>query len=92
MTDTPEASAPAGRWGIRDYDDLAEQVLASGILTDPWLDGKPRLAQDPVEISEALFRCDAYARLGCDVAFDRRLQNERQWGGKCTCALQIERE
>ncbi|MCC6902203.1 MAG: glutathionylspermidine synthase family protein [Polyangiaceae bacterium] len=42
------------------YDDFAAQVVDSGIVTDPWVRGKPRLAPTPLLVSEreqqALYR------------------------------------
>ena len=36
------------------YDELAEKVIATGILSDPWIDGEPRLRAEPVIIPRAL--------------------------------------
>ncbi|MCC6646876.1 MAG: glutathionylspermidine synthase family protein [Polyangiaceae bacterium] len=42
------------------YDQLARELIEDGILTDPWLDGAPRFALDPIVLSarreEALVR------------------------------------
>ncbi|MFO0565533.1 MAG: glutathionylspermidine synthase family protein [Polyangiaceae bacterium] len=42
------------------YDDFAAQVVESGIVTDPWIRGKPRLATEPLILSSrersALYR------------------------------------
>src|SRR5262245_11222433 len=38
------------------YDELADRVVEGGVVTDPWLDGKPRLSVDPVKIPAALAR------------------------------------
>jgi glutathionylspermidine synthase len=35
------------------YDAFAKQVVESGILTDPWLDGEPRFRPDPVVLTRA---------------------------------------
>jgi glutathionylspermidine synthase len=36
------------------YDDLAARIVATGILSDPWLDGRPRFRSDPILLSPAL--------------------------------------
>jgi glutathionylspermidine synthase len=36
------------------YDALAEKVVETGILSDPWIDGEPRLRTEPVVIPRAL--------------------------------------
>lgn len=36
------------------YDALADRVVARGVLTDPWLDGKPRLRAEPLCVPRAL--------------------------------------
>ena len=33
------------------YDAFARRIVASGILSDPWLDGAPRFRADPVIVS-----------------------------------------
>ena len=38
------------------YDALADKVVETGILSDPWIDGEPRLRTDPVVIPRALQR------------------------------------
>jgi glutathionylspermidine synthase len=38
------------------YDELAEKVVETGILSDPWIDGEPRLRAEPVVIPRALQR------------------------------------
>ena len=42
--------------GLESYDELAERVIADGVLTDPWIDGRPRLRAEPVTISRTLQR------------------------------------
>jgi glutathionylspermidine synthase len=37
-----------------DYDALARRIVASGVLTDPWLDGEPRFRAEPVIVSASL--------------------------------------
>ena len=41
---TPIVEAP----GAGGYDAFAAQVVAGGIVTDPWIGGAPRLSPDPV--------------------------------------------
>jgi glutathionylspermidine synthase len=36
------------------YDELAARIVATGILSDPWLDGRPRFRSDPILLSPAL--------------------------------------
>jgi glutathionylspermidine synthase len=38
------------------YDAFAARVAASGLVTDPWLDGEPRLRAEPVVVPRALGR------------------------------------
>jgi len=33
---------------MSDYDDFAKKIVAGGILSDPWLDGRPRFRSEPV--------------------------------------------
>ncbi len=35
------------------YDELARAVVEDGVLTDPWVDGEPRFAVEPVVLSKA---------------------------------------
>lgn len=39
-----------------DYDAFARRIVASEILSDPWLDGQPRFRQAPVIVSASLAR------------------------------------
>jgi glutathionylspermidine synthase len=39
-----------------DYDVFARRVLASGIVTDPWIDGVPRFRADPIVLGARLAR------------------------------------
>ncbi|HVJ92531.1 MAG TPA: glutathionylspermidine synthase family protein [Labilithrix sp.] len=48
------------------YDAFARRIVASGILSDPWLDGVPRFRAEPVVLSEKLAR--AMYRAAEDVA------------------------
>lgn len=48
------------------FDELARELLASGIITDPWLDGRPRFAAAPIVLDRA--RAAELARVGRDVA------------------------
>jgi glutathionylspermidine synthase len=49
-----------------DYDAFAERVVASGIVTDAWVDGQPRLSESPLFIGEKQWR--EVARVAEDVA------------------------
>jgi hypothetical protein len=46
------------------YDDFAERITASGILRDPWVDGRPRFGAEPVVLDAG-----SYAEL-CRAAED----------------------
>lgn len=35
-----------------DYDAFARRIVASNVLSDPWLDGQPRFRQEPVWVTE----------------------------------------
>lgn len=35
------------------YDAFARRIVASGVITDPWIDGQPRFRKDPVVVSPA---------------------------------------
>lgn len=50
MGDGESVSAPSRLT----YDELAEKVVATGILSDPWIDGEPRLRTEPVVIPRAM--------------------------------------
>ncbi len=41
---------------MSDYEAFAKRVTASGIITDPWLGGAPRLREEPVIVTEARAR------------------------------------
>lgn len=58
------ASAPSGADGA--YRAFAERVVAGGILTDPWVDGRPRFSPDPIVIDRA--RHHALSAAAEDVA------------------------
>jgi glutathionylspermidine synthase len=36
-----------------DYDAFARRIVASGILTDPWIDGEPRFREEPLVLTAA---------------------------------------
>ena len=36
---------------MSDYDAYARRIIASGVLSDPWIDGQPRFRQLPITIS-----------------------------------------
>jgi glutathionylspermidine synthase len=38
------------------YDAYARRIVASGVLSDPWLDGAPRFRSEPVVVGESLAR------------------------------------
>ncbi|HEY2743245.1 MAG TPA: glutathionylspermidine synthase family protein [Polyangia bacterium] len=42
---------------VHSYRDLADELLATGIVSDPWLEGRPRFSLDPL-----VFRADEAAR------------------------------
>ncbi len=44
---------------VHSYQELASALLATGIVSDPWLDGRPRFAVDPI-----VLRQDEAARYG----------------------------
>lgn len=50
----------------QDYDAFAEQILATGVLHDPWVDGAPRFRAEPLVLSASTYRClsDAAGRIG----------------------------
>ncbi len=48
------------------YQKLATELLATGIVSDPWLDGRPRFAVDPLLIGAD--QAAAYARAAEAVA------------------------
>ncbi|GAC1393540.1 MAG: hypothetical protein NVSMB47_01010 [Polyangiales bacterium] len=35
------------------YDDFAKRIVAEGVLTDPWMDGKERFQQEPIFLDRA---------------------------------------
>jgi glutathionylspermidine synthase len=39
-----------------DYDAFARRIVASGVLSDPWIDGAPRFRAEPVVVSARLAR------------------------------------
>lgn len=52
------------------YDDFARRVVASGILTDPFLDGEPRFREDPLVLSAAELRALYRAAEGVAAVYD----------------------
>jgi glutathionylspermidine synthase len=53
MLEEPQSSAGGAGGGEASYDALAERLLATGILTDPWVEGHPRFRQEPVVLTPA---------------------------------------
>jgi glutathionylspermidine synthase len=49
-----------------DYDAFAREVKKSGIITDPWIDGKPRLREEPIVLEKK--RARELAKVAEDVA------------------------
>ena len=45
MNAAPEADPPSS------YDDFARRITASGVLTDPWFEGRPRFEEAPLVLS-----------------------------------------
>ncbi len=43
----PGVNIPTG------YDELARKLMSGGIITDPWVDGRPRLSAEPIVLSMA---------------------------------------
>lgn len=39
--------------GLTGYDELARKLVVGGIITDPWVDGRPRLSAEPIVLSMA---------------------------------------
>jgi glutathionylspermidine synthase len=52
--------------GAAPYDAFARRIVADGILTDPWIDGEPRLSPEPLVIDSDEHR--ALLRVGDEVA------------------------
>jgi len=48
------------------YDDFARRVVAGGVILDPWMDGEPRFATEPLVLPATTYR--ALAKVGEDVA------------------------
>lgn len=49
-----------------DYDAFARRVVADGVITDPWLDGEPRLTSRPLVLEAAEHA--ALSKVGAEVA------------------------
>jgi len=47
------------------YQALARALLATGIVSDPWLEGRPRFAVDPLVLPAAEARSFAAAAEAC---------------------------
>src|SRR5262249_52866290 len=61
------ASRPAGARSVwMTYGDFAARLVATGIISDPWLDGSPRFEEEPVVLGAA--DADALAAAAEDVA------------------------
>lgn len=48
------------------YEGFAKELLASGVISDPWLDGRPRFQESPIVLDRA--RASLLARTGAEVA------------------------
>ena len=48
------------------YEAFAKELLGSGIISDPWLDGQPRFQEEPLVLD--LARANLLARVGAEVA------------------------
>jgi glutathionylspermidine synthase len=82
MTEQASPPLPAPPAG---YDAFAARIVASGVLTDPWLEGSPRFREEPViigaRLAEELYRASeevaaAYHELCLVVADEPRLLDD----------------
>jgi glutathionylspermidine synthase len=55
-----------GRDALEPYDAFSQRVIADGVILDPWIDGEPRLAVEPLVLEAAEHQ--ALCRVGEDVA------------------------
>jgi hypothetical protein len=62
----PGTREPAGE----DYDALAAELTATGVLSDPWLEGRPRFAAAPLVLSAAAAAELAHAAATVTAAYD----------------------
>lgn len=56
------------------YAAFAERVLATGVLSDPWLDGAPRFSEDPVLLTEDALAEVSHAAEELAFAVDRAVR------------------
>ena len=51
---------------FRNYNELAQKLYDSCVISDPWIDGKERFSLEPLVLSNALYKklCDASERVG----------------------------
>jgi glutathionylspermidine synthase len=57
---------PHARDASERYESFAKELLASGVISDPWLDGQPRFAETPIVLDAA--KASLLARVGAEVA------------------------
>ena len=73
------------------YDDFARRILASGIVTDPWIDGAPRFREAPIVLSaaeqRALYRAAEAGRFDVVAQLARELEARRLSGADNVVAL-----
>src|SRR5262249_7757552 len=49
----PRDRAGLDEAGVKGYAEFAERVVATGVLSDPWLDGAPRFDEEPCVLDAA---------------------------------------
>lgn len=52
------------------YDDFAARLVAGGVITDPWYDGRPRFLEAPLTVPAARWRAMARAAESLAAAWD----------------------
>lgn len=58
----------------RPYEDLAKDLLRSGLITDPWLDGAPRFEEEPIVLTMAEARALAEAASAVGEVYDEAIR------------------
>jgi glutathionylspermidine synthase len=69
-----DAALARARTGDAEYAALARELVATGILSDPWLDGRPRFATAPLVVSPAQADALAHAAEAVALAYDEAAQ------------------
>lgn len=68
--ETPERGQTAQPFDEAAYDAFADRVLATGVLHDPWIDGRPRFRHEPLIVASSTYATLTTVAERIGAAFD----------------------